>query len=161
MSSSVEDASPGRRELELECRGRTSGSARTGNRVSRTHLRVGRNWSSSAEDAPPGRLKLELISLGSRAAPAVVGLRGMHPSWRLPRAQPYTGPMSGGRLAFFNGPHHRIPYSSNFIQVTIAKALYTPGLGEQSGVLEDLMIKVYHGYRNIDEVLKLFKKKMN
>ena len=39
--------------------------------------------------------------------------------------------------------------------------LYTPGQGEQSGVLKDSMVKVYLGYRNIDEVLKLLKKNMN
>ena len=41
------------------------------------------------------------------------------------------------------------------------KALYTPGLGEQNGVLEDSTKKVYLGYQNIDEILKLLKKKMN
>ena len=41
------------------------------------------------------------------------------------------------------------------------KAIYTPGLGEQSGVQKDSMIKVYLGYRTIDEILKLLKKKMN
>ena len=41
------------------------------------------------------------------------------------------------------------------------KALYTPLLGEQIGVLKDSMIKVYLGYRNIYEILELFKKKMN
>ena len=39
-----------------------------------------------------------------------------------------------------------------------AKALYTPGFREQSGVLKDSMIKVYLGYRNIDEILKLLTK---
>ena len=32
--------------------------------------------------------------------------------------------------------------------------LYTPGLGEQSGVLKDSMVTVYLGYRNINEILK-------
>ena len=40
------------------------------------------------------------------------------------------------------------------------KALYTAGLGEQTGVLKDSMIKVYLGYRNIYEILKLLKKKL-
>ena len=40
-------------------------------------------------------------------------------------------------------------------------ALYTPGLGEQSGVLKDSSTEVYLGYRNIDEIIKLLKKKMN
>ena len=39
------------------------------------------------------------------------------------------------------------------------KVLYIPGLGEQSGVLNDSMIKVYPGNRNIDEILKFLKKK--
>ena len=38
-------------------------------------------------------------------------------------------------------------------------AFYTPGLGEQSGALKDSMIKVSVGYQNIDELLKLLKKK--
>ena len=42
------------------------------------------------------------------------------------------------------------------VEMPYTKALYTPGLGEQSGVLNDLMIKLYLGYRNIDELLKLF-----
>ena len=41
----------------------------------------------------------------------------------------------------------------------LVKALYTPGLGEQNGVLKDSMIKVYLGYQNIGEILKLLKKK--
>ena len=36
---------------------------------------------------------------------------------------------------------------------------YSPGLCEQSGILKDSIIKVNIGYRNIDEVLKLLKKK--
>ena len=42
------------------------------------------------------------------------------------------------------------------------KALYTSILGGgQSGVPKDSMIKVCLGYRNIDEIFKLLKKKMN
>ena len=33
--------------------------------------------------------------------------------------------------------------------------LYTPGLGEQTEVLKDSLIKVFLLYRNIDEILKL------
>ena len=40
-----------------------------------------------------------------------------------------------------------------------AKAIYTSGLGEQSGVLKDSMRKVYLGSLNIDEIFKLMKKK--
>ena len=43
----------------------------------------------------------------------------------------------------------------------LGKALYSPGLGEQSGVLKDSMIKEYLLYRNIHEKLKLLKDKMN
>ena len=32
-------------------------------------------------------------------------------------------------------------------------------MGEQSGVPKDSIIKVYHGYLNIDEIFKLLKKK--
>ena len=43
------------------------------------------------------------------------------------------------------------------------KALYTPRLGEQSGVKKDSTMKVYIylGYRNIAEILKVLKEKMN
>ena len=40
----------------------------------------------------------------------------------------------------------------------LTKALDTPGLGEESGVLMYSMIKVYLGYHNIGEILKLLKK---
>ena len=43
--------------------------------------------------------------------------------------------------------------------VGLFQGLNTPGLGEQSGVLKDSKIKVYLGYRNIDEKFKLLKKK--
>ena len=39
-------------------------------------------------------------------------------------------------------------YAPTIIRTTWAKTLYTPELGEHSGVLTDSMIKVYLGYRN-------------
>ena len=45
------------------------------------------------------------------------------------------------------------------VTIILAKALYSPGMGEQSGVLKDSMIKAYLGYRNIDNILKLLNKK--
>ena len=44
--------------------------------------------------------------------------------------------------------------------MTFGKAFYILGLGEQSGVLKDSMIKVCLGYRNTDEIFKLLKKKI-
>ena len=41
------------------------------------------------------------------------------------------------------------------------KAVYSPGLGEQSGVIKESIIKVYLGFRIIDSILKLLNKKVN
>ena len=48
--------------------------------------------------------------------------------------------------------HHTHPLQGS------TKAIYNPGLGKQSGVVKDSMIKVFLGYRNTDEILQLFKK---
>ena len=50
---------------------------------------------------------------------------------------------------------------TNSVWVLSQGPLYTPGLGEQSGVLKDSMMKVYLVYQNTDEILKLLKKIMN
>ena len=46
-----------------------------------------------------------------------------------------------------------------FMVLSRAQATYSAGLGEQSGDQKDSMLKVYLGYRNIDEIFKLLKKK--
>ena len=54
-----------------------------------------------------------------------------------------------------------VEHACHAIDLGSSKALYTPGLGIQSGVPKDSMLKVYLGYRNIEEILKLLKKNLN